>query len=198
MSIKDTLKSSWKVGFLTLLPVLIILMMLSWVYDYLGKIKIDFVESDILNFLIKLAILILAPLIFGLPLKIKWFKNLVVELVSNIPLVGGFIVSGISNQKGQVNVIGREVFFKETENTWGLGILSNEFFWDSRGDGVIEKFGFVTHATSPVPITGICKIVPFKDIVLTGRNVQATFVTTSSFGVNFPIDPLKFTKLSNE
>jgi hypothetical protein len=172
--------------------------MLSWVYDYLGKIKIDFVESDILNFLIKLAILILAPLIFGLPLKIKWFKNLVVELVSNIPLVGGFIVSGISNQKGQVNVIGREVFFKETENTWGLGILSNEFFWDSRGDGVIEKFGFVTHATSPVPITGICKIVPFKDIVLTGRNVQATFVTTSSFGVNFPIDPLKFTKLSNE
>ena len=187
-----TLWGKLKLGFIALIPLLVIVAVLVAAVNWVAGVGYGFVENHSVNLAINLAIFFVAlPFFCGCLLGMRWFRNLGLGLLGKLPLVGP-LFSFILNhdyveriQSGQL----REAVFRHAGDGWAICGVVNEFeapeFWDS---GPLVKWCIVLGPpTAPLAFTAHVLMVRKADLKFTGRSYKDTILTTASFGFNFDI-----------
>ncbi len=184
-----------KLGFIALIPILVIVAVLFSVVNWVTSIGYGFVENRNINITINFVILFLGlPFMCGCLLSMRWFRNLGLNLLGKLPLVGplfGFILNHDYVERIQSGEL-KEVFFKHAGDAYAIGGVVNEFEWPESGDpktgGPLVKWCVVLGPpTAPLAITAHVLMVKKSNLVFTGRSYKDTILTTASFGFNFDI-----------
>ncbi len=187
--------SKLKLGFIALVPVLVITAILVSVVNWVMSVGYSFVENRSLNILINLAALfVVLPLLCGLLLSMRWFRSLGLGLLGKLPLIGplfSFILNHDYVERIQSGDL-KEVFFRYAGDALAIGGVVNEFDWPESGDpkigGPLVKWCIVLGPpTAPIAFTAPVLILKRTDLIFTGRSYQDTLLTTASFGFNFDL-----------
>ncbi|TSC88782.1 MAG: hypothetical protein G01um10143_839 [Parcubacteria group bacterium Gr01-1014_3] len=190
-----TLWGKLKLGFIALIPILVIVAVLVSVVNWITNIGYSFVGNQSINIAINLAILFVGlPFLCGCMLSMRWFRNLGLSLLGKLPLVGplfGFILNHDYVERIQSGEL-KEVMFKHAGVAWAIGGVVNEFEWPESGDpkiaGPLVKWCIVLGPpTAPLAFTAHVLLIKKTDLVFTGRSYKDTILTTASFGFNFDI-----------
>lgn len=190
-----TLWGKLKLGFIALVPILVIVAVLVSVVNWVMNVGYGFVESRSLNLAINLAALfVVLPLVCGFLLSMRWFRNLGLNILGRLPLIGplfGFILNHDYVERIQSGEL-KEVFFRYAGDAWAVGGVVNEFEWPESGDpnigGPPVKWCIVLGPpTAPIAFTAPVLLLKKSNLVFTGRSYKDTILTTASFGFNFDI-----------
>lgn len=187
-----TLWGKLKLGFIALVPVLVITAILVSVVNWVMNVGYGFVENRSLNMLINLAALfVVLPLLFGCMLSMRWFRNLGLNLLGKLPLLGPlfrFILNHDYVERIESGDL-REAVFRHAGDAWAICGVVNEFeapeFWDS---GPLVRWCIVLGPpTAPLAFTAHVLCVKKSNLTFTGRSYKDTILTTASFGFNFDV-----------
>ena len=187
-----TVWSKLKLGFIAIVPVLVIVAVLVSVVNWVTNVGYPFVDHRTLNIAINLSILFVGlPLLVGSMLSMRWFRNLGLGILGKLPLIGplfSFIMNHDYVERIQSGEL-REAVFHHAGDGWAICGVINEFdapeFWDS---GPLVPWCIVLGPpTAPLAFTAHVLCVKKSDLKFTGRSYKDTILTTASFGFNFDI-----------
>ncbi len=193
----QTLWSKLKLGFIALVPILVIVAVLASVVNWVTNIGYSFVENRSINIGINLVILFVAlPLSCGFMLSMRWFRNLGINLLGRLPLIGplfSFILNHDYVERIQGGDI-QEVFFKYIEENWTIGIVVNELQLPEDPNiysgPLVPWLVILAPPTAPLALTAHLILRRKNTVKFTGRTYKDTLLTVAAFGSNLNLSKL--------
>lgn len=189
--------SAYRTGLSVLVPIFIFFAFLAWFWSELVAISYGHTS-------IALAMLVLLPLGVGYFVSKKWFRNIVIQLTKDIPLVST-IVNFLLNQDYAEQMrnenLMREVMWEIQEGVWIFGVVVSRHkmpLYPQRQSSPPVCWLLVLSPTTPVLFTGHLLLVPECRVIYTGRTGTDTALTVASFGFNMQIDQEKFQRVDFE
>jgi len=186
--------SVWKTGFITVVPVLVIIIIMASILNWASNIGAVFTDSKTMIWLITAAALLGVPIIFGWLLSCKWVRTFGLEILGKLPVVGSLFSFFLNHDYIERIKSGdlQEVMFKYAGSTWTIGGVVNKFTAPIYGHhGHLVTWCVVLGPpTAPLAPTAPVLLVKEADLIYTGRTYKDTLLTVASFGFNADMSSL--------
>lgn len=187
--------SLYKIGFLSLVPLLVLIVIcLSFfglLWGWSGEFS-NWVSGGLIWRFLFMAILLATPFLMGLIVSWKKFRELILKIFSRVPVVSLFVdlfFNSVNVEKANEGGFLREVMFKTDEHTAFFGTVTNEFLAPSGlTSGPLVDWLVIIVPTTPISVTGPVVLRKKSSVVYTGRLIKDTSISVASFCAKFNID----------
>ncbi len=202
----SVLRFIWKRVFLGLVSLILILFLFlvgSWIWSALKIIEYQFVESPWLNGLIKIGLMLGFAFFLGLLVSWRWSRSLIMSILSKIPGVRTIAYAFFNHtfierlKQGGLP----EAMFEDVCGRWGFGIVTNEFKapesprdWkryrknpNAWTETLIDWCIVLGPPTAPLALTAQMWHIPKNRLVFVGFTAKDTTITVASFGFIFSL-----------
>jgi hypothetical protein len=185
-------------GILALIPIFLIVVLLNWGWSALNTVSVKFVDHFLLNLSINLVLIMLGIYLVGWLISRRSLRELLLKLCSKLPIISVLINFFLNHDyvervsKGDLP----EVLFRHTDDSWAFGTVTNELrlpaFPEDSGSQLTDWVVILGPSTAPLSVTSPIHLRKKSSVVFTGRFIKDTALTAASFGLNFQLDPKKF------
>lgn len=186
--------STWKTGFITVIPMLVIVILLASILNWTANIGAVFTDSKTMIWLITAGVLLFPPLICGWLINYQWMRKFGLELLGKLPVVGPLFSFFLNHDYIERIKSGnlQEAMFKYAGDTWSFGGVVSKFQAPIYGNhGHLVTWCMVLGPpTAPLAPTAPVLLVRESDLVYTGRTYKDTILTVASFGFNADMSSL--------
>ncbi len=192
--------SIFKTGLLALIPILVLIILLSWIWIGIQSVSFNFVSISSLNWLINIAMVLAAVFAIGWLISRHWLRTIVLKVCSHIPILS--IITNFLFNHEYIERVAKgdlpEVIFQHTEKSWTFGTVTNEIQLpdlDVSIDAPLEDWIVIlAPPTAPLSVTAHVHLRKKSTVIYTGRLIRDTALSVASFGLNFQLDPKKFSR----
>ena len=196
-----SLWSLYKIGFLSLVPLLVLVVIcLSFfglLWGWTGEFS-SWVSGGLISRFLFMAIFLALPLLMGFIVSWKRFREIILKLFSKVPVVSlvvDLFFNSVNVEKAKEGGFLQEVIFKTDEHTALFGTVTNEFQAPSGlASGQLVDWLVIIIPTTPISVTGPVVLRKKTSVVYTGRFIKDTSISVASFCSKFNIDYRQFSQ----
>ncbi|KKU85275.1 MAG: hypothetical protein UY12_C0005G0006 [Parcubacteria group bacterium GW2011_GWA2_47_8b] len=158
--------SIFKTGLLALIPILVLAILLGWIWSGIRAVSLD-----------------------------------ILKVCSNVPIVS--IVTNFLFNHEYIERVAKgdlpEVLFRHTNESWTIGTVTNELKLpedlDADASGpLVDWVVILAPPTAPLSVAAPVHLRKKSTVIYTGRLIRDTALSVASFGLNFQLDPKKFSR----
>ena len=193
--------SIFKTGLLALIPILVLAILLGWIWSGIRAVSLDFTSIPPLNWAINTATVLAAVFAIGWLISRHWFRAAILKVCSNVPIVS--IATNFLFNHEYIERVAKgdlpEVLFRHTNESWTIGTVTNELKLpedlDADASGpLVDWVVILAPPTAPLSVAAPVHLRKKSTVIYTGRLIRDTALSVASFGLNFQLDPKKFSR----